>query len=65
MGITHIDYMKKMETYTSSVPFYNAYRLLAFVSEYKVVAWFFLITPSTGHLSHDMKTNPYKRETIN
>jgi hypothetical protein len=40
--------------YTPSVSFYNAYRLLSFVSEYKIVTWLFLVTPSTGQLPHDM-----------
>jgi hypothetical protein len=46
--------------YTPSVPFYNAYRFLAFVSEYKVVAWLFFNYPL-----YMREKNPYKKETIN
>jgi hypothetical protein len=45
---------------TPSVPFYNAYRFLAFVSEYKVVAWLFFNYPL-----YMREKNPYKKETIN
>jgi hypothetical protein len=38
---------------TPSVPFYSAYRFLAFVSQYKVVPWLFSVIPSTRQLPHD------------